>query len=274
ARTGPGNALDGKPKFDLTKYDPLHFRRLRDRVKAAQSRGIYVSVMLFEGWALQHAPGAWEGHPFNAANNVNGIDGDKDGDGKGVDVYTLVNPAVTRLQEAYVRKVVDTVGDLDNVMYEISNENFGGSTEWQYHFIRFVKDYERAKPARHPVGMTFQATGGTNKALFDSPADWISPNPEGGYRKDPPDAMGRKVILNDTDHLWGTGGEVVWVWQSFCRGLNPLFMDPYDGVVLKPKDESLRQRHLLVWHGGQHLRRAAQFAALEPEPDLAEVVPS
>jgi len=237
ARTGPGNALDGKPKFDLTKYDAEHFRRLRERVRAAQARGIYVSVMLFEGWNLQHAPGAWEGHPFNAANNVNGIDGDKDGDGKGVDVYTLASPAVTRLQEAYVRKLIDTVNDLDNVMYEISNENFGGSTEWQYHFIRFVKDYERAKPARHPVGMTFQHKGGTNQALFDSPADWISPNPEGGYKTDPPDAMGRKVILNDTDHLWGTGGEVVWLWQSFCRGLNPLFMDPYDGVVLKPKED-------------------------------------
>jgi len=53
ARTGPGTALDGKPKFDLTKYEPAYFQRLRDRVAAARERGIYVSVMLFEGWGLQ-----------------------------------------------------------------------------------------------------------------------------------------------------------------------------------------------------------------------------
>jgi hypothetical protein len=44
ARTGPGKALDGKPKFDLTKYDPEYFKRLRQRVQAARDRGIYVSI--------------------------------------------------------------------------------------------------------------------------------------------------------------------------------------------------------------------------------------
>lgn len=40
-------------------------------------------------------------------------------------------------------------------------------------------------------------------------------------------AEGRKVILTDTDHLWGIGGDRQWVWKSFCRGLNPIFMDPW-----------------------------------------------
>ena len=53
ARTGPGTALDGKPKFDLTKFDPAYFDRLAQRVAAARAHGIYVSVMLFEGWGLQ-----------------------------------------------------------------------------------------------------------------------------------------------------------------------------------------------------------------------------
>jgi hypothetical protein len=33
-------------------------------------------------------------------------------------------------------------------------------------------------------------------------------------------------VVNDTDHLWGhTGGDSVWVWKSFLRGLNVLFME-------------------------------------------------
>jgi len=268
-RTGPEMALDGKPRFDLSQFDPAYFDRLRDRVEAARRRGIYVSIMLFEGWGLQFAEDAWANHPFHPRNNVNGLDGDTDGDGKAVEIHALADPEVTAVQDAYVRKVIETIGDLDNVLYEISNENHQASTEWQYHMIRFVQEAERGRDQQHPVGMTFQYRGGSNAALFASPADWISPNPEGGYRDDPPVNDGRKVILNDTDHLWGIGGNAPWVWKTFLRGHHPLFMDPYDGKVLgtpfDPRFEPVR-RSL-----GQTLRLAERLdlAAMEPTRDLA-----
>lgn len=52
ARTGPGRALDGGPRFDLTRWDPSYFERLRDRVAAAERRGIWVAVMLFQGFSV------------------------------------------------------------------------------------------------------------------------------------------------------------------------------------------------------------------------------
>ena len=118
-----------------------------------------MSVMLFEGWGVQFAGRAWETHPFHPANNVNGIDGDANGDGKGLEIHTLADRKVTALQEAYVRKVIDTVGDLDNVLYEISNENHPPSSHWQYYMIDFIHDYEKGKPYQHPVGMTFTPGG-------------------------------------------------------------------------------------------------------------------
>jgi len=266
ARTGPGTAADGKPKFDLDKFDPEYFRRLRTRVEAAGKRGIYVSIMLFEGWGMQFVPGAWRAHPFHPDNNTGGVGREV---AQGVDIHTLKHPAIRAIQERYVRKMVDTVNDLDNVLYEISNENHPPSTEWQYHVIRFIHDYERGKAKQHPVGMTFQYKGGSNKTLFDSPADWISPNSEGGYRDDPPAADGRKVILTDTDHLWGIGGNVAWAWKSFLRGLSPLFMDPYDGGVLgqkgDPRWEAVRKSlgHTLK------LARRLPLAAMTPQNDLA-----
>jgi hypothetical protein len=44
-------------------------------------------------------------------------------------------------RKGYVRKVIDTVNDLDNVLYEISNEDTGSPADsaWQYHMIAFVK---------------------------------------------------------------------------------------------------------------------------------------
>ncbi|HUV42259.1 MAG TPA: DUF6298 domain-containing protein [Sedimentisphaerales bacterium] len=246
ARSGPGPALDGKPRFDLKKFDPEYFGRLRRRVQAARDRGMYVSVMLFEGWAMQFCPDAWKYHPFNPGNNINGINGDLNGDGRGFELYTLKDPALTALQEVYVKKVIDTVNEYDNVLYEISNENHPPSTQWQYHMINFIHNCEAGKPKQHPVGMTFQYRGGSNRDLFNSPAEWVSPNPEGGYNDQPPASDGRKVIISDTDHLWGIGGNRQWVWKSFLRGLSPIFMDPYDALILgekpfNPKWERLRQ---------------------------------
>lgn len=238
-RTGPGAALDGELKFDLNRFDPEYFTRLKERVEMAANSGIYVSVMLFEGWGLQFSPGGFENHPFHPDNNINGINGDFNKDASAVEIHSLDNEMVTSIQKAYVMHLIDIVNKYDNVLYEISNENHPPSTAWQYYMINFIKDYEKKLPKQHPVGMTFQYRGGSNKVLFDSPADWISPNPEGGYNADPPAADGSKVILTDTDHLWGIGGNQLWIWKSFLRGLNPLFMDPYDCKILARSCDSV-----------------------------------
>ncbi|HTO08013.1 MAG TPA: DUF4038 domain-containing protein [Myxococcota bacterium] len=232
-RTGPGNALDGRPRFDLERFNPEYFQRLHDRVERAGARGIYVSVMLFNGWSVAlkgHKTGnPWRGHPFNGANNVNGIDGDLDHDGQGNEVQTLANPAVTALQKRYVRKVVETLSDLDNVLWEISNESDPGSIEWQYEMILTVRKSEAQLGRSHPVGISavFPPTS-DNAPLFESSADWVSPHSSLAepYDSDPPAASGKKVVVVDTDHIWGIGGSSRWVFESLLRGLNPIFMDP------------------------------------------------
>lgn len=277
ARTGSGVARDGKPKFDLSRFNPEYFDRLRSRVEETGRRGIYVSVMLFEGWVQQQRTAWWKDHPFHPENNVNGIDGDADGDGRGTDIHTLANPAVTRLQEAYIRHVIDTVGDLDNVLFEISNESGTYSTEWQYHLIRFIKDVQSTRPKQHPVGMTFQWSPnsklrGKNQLLFDSPADWVSPNSEAGewnYKTNPPPANGRKVVVPDTDHLGGIWGGGDWVWKSFTRGHNPIFMDPYDGSVLSGSNSPLWESVRLSMGVTAQLARRVNLAAMTPRGELA-----
>lgn len=264
-RTGPGLALDGKPKFDLGKLDATYFDRLRQRALAAQKRGIYVSIMLFQGWSLgekevDYAKEAnpWRSHPFNAANNINGLDGDINKDGRGHEIHTLKNSRVLSYQKSYVRKVIETLNDLDNVIYEISNESEPDSTAWQYEMIRFVKTQERLKPKQHPVGMTSQFIHNVPN-LMNSPADWVSPGSDQPYMNDPPVANGKKVVLVDTDHLWGIGGDENWVWKSFARGLNPIFMEENPA----PKENWQRR----VWLALGHTRRYAQ------RMDLANAIP-
>lgn len=228
-RTGPGAALDGKPKFDLDRFNQAYFDRLRARVAAAREKGVYVSVMFFCGSSVEGKGNVggdpWRGHPFNSENNVNGIEGG------GRKFHSLADPAVTARQEGFIRKIVDSVGDLDNVLYEIANEDTGNAadTAFQYHMIRFVKDYEATKSKQHPVGMTAQYPNGSDAVLHESPADWISPVAK------VPAADGGKVILNDSDHCYfwielkadGVAAQRAWVWKNFTRGYQCIFMDPY-----------------------------------------------
>jgi len=266
-RPGPGTAADGKPRFDLTRFNEGYFHRLRERVVAAATRGIYVSVMLFEGHCLQIAEQSWVFHPFHPQNNVNGVQLEW------ADYYGLKNADCRRFQEAYVRKVIETVGDLDNVLYEICNEAGGYSTQWQYHLIRFIKDVERERGRSHPVGMTFQYRGGSNAVLFDSAADWISPNPEGGYREDPPANDGRKVVLSDTDHLWGEGGNPPWVWKTFCRGHHPLFMDRIAALTKRVVTWAGRQPEEDI-PGAEQIRKAMGVTLrVAQKLDLARMLP-
>ena len=238
-RPGPGTALDGNAKFDVGLFNSAYFETLRQRIIAARDNGIYVSVMLFQGFSLNDKGEGdpWPGHPFNALNNTNGIDGDPNHSGGGLATHTLSIPAITALQEAYIRRVVDEVNDLDNVLYEITNEDEGSdqNTAWQAHMIQYIKTYEAGKPHQHPVGMTAQYPKGSNAVLFSSGADWISPNDTDGYQTDPPAADGRKVIINDTDHSFyylslqkaGLTAQRAWVWKNMTRGNQVLFMDPY-----------------------------------------------
>jgi len=232
-RTGPGTALDGKLKFDLTKLNQTYFDRLRQRLIDAGNRGIYVSIQLFEGFSVQRKPfmaanNPWPGHPFNKSNNINGIDGDLNGNGEGEETETLATPAVTARQEAFVNKIIDTVNDLDNVLFEICNEAQTNSEAWQEHLIRHIHSYEGGRPKQHPVGMTVEFPNGNNAELFASSADWISPNGDDGQYDNPPATDGSKVVVSDTDHLCYPCGDRQWMWKSFLRGNNPAFMDPYD----------------------------------------------
>ena len=278
-RTGTDTAKDGKPKFDLTKFDPAYFDRLRDCIVAAGNEGIYVSVMLFEGWALHLSPtpDAIEGHPFFAANNVNGI-----GIHSINDTQVLpLNSRIQAIQEAYIRKVVDTVQDLPNVLYEVVNESCGGgtldagfaqmlgmagvpdwgdSTQWQYWVIDTVRAHERGRGyISHPIGMTMQYPVAdqtqVNAPLFNSRADWISPgyddevfksgpppmapgSPPSRWFADPPINDGAKVVLTDNDHYSPMMADALWAWESFMRGHNPILYDLGIIMGVNPPDPS------------------------------------
>jgi hypothetical protein len=240
-RTGPGNATDGGLKFDLTKFNPNFFDRLRTRTKALNNAGIYAGVYLFTGEWLNIFRCSSDGYPFTGANNINGIDDGYASGKKGTGSITMTEPnAITRFQDAYVERVVDTLNDLANVLWIVSEEAPANSTWWNNRQIAHIRAYESKKPYRHPIGYA-ALIGSPDATLYNSDADWVAP----GVRISPAKSCGSghppcKVNVNDSDHsyweIWKDTPRANrnYAWENFMTGNHVLFMDPY--VVYYPRE--------------------------------------
>src|SRR5258705_4645611 len=219
-RTGPGLALDGGAKFDLRRFNQNHFDQLRARVVQAGQSGVYVSVVLFQSLSVpskKKQDNPWYANPLNRDNNINRINGDANGNGVGDEAFTLTIPAITSLQEAYIRKIVDTLNDLDNVLYEISADGPLGNSAWQNYIIKYLKSYQTTKLNQHPIGIGHLSGTRTDDA-FASPADWITVY---GADLNPPLAAGAKVLfLEANPSLVGDGSSYQSIWKYFNRGFN------------------------------------------------------
>ncbi|MBW2522541.1 MAG: hypothetical protein JRI23_00120 [Deltaproteobacteria bacterium] len=233
ARTGPGTAVDGLPKFDLDQINPAYVAQLQARTAELESRGIYVVVMFFNRFDVVAGANSWDASAFNGDNNINGIDGDTNGDGEGKEVQTLPLPSeVEAVERARVRAIIDAVNPYDNVIYEVCNETYGDSA-WQEWVTAEIRDYQAGLPKQHLVGQTATWPSGANADLLDSTADWISPERDNGgngdYEDDPPAQDGSKIVIVDSDHV--TAGEKctpTQVWAYFTTGAHPMCYEGWD----------------------------------------------
>ena len=235
-RTGPGLATDGGLKFDLTKFNPAYFDRLRSRVEALNKAGIYVGVYVFTAEFVLRFRFAGDGYPFSGPNNINSIDdGYRGGPAEsGLASVTMTTPnAITEMQDAYVRKLIDTLNDLPNVLWITSEEAPKGSEWWNDHLISLIRAYEEGRRWQHPIGYAVLADM-KDSTIYNSDADWVAP----GAKRSPERTRGTgnptyKVNINDSDHsyfgMWNDTPRVNrnYAWENFMTGNQVLFMDPY-----------------------------------------------
>lgn len=141
-RSGVGEAQDRMSRYDLGRFNPWYFSRLRQFAEGADRLGL---VLLNEHY-FQHniiEEGAhWCDYPWRAANNINNEElgfaerqqfaGDKR-------VYMAEafydveqNPAVRKYQELFIRRTVNEFQGLNGVIHSLGLEYTG-----PLHFARF-----------------------------------------------------------------------------------------------------------------------------------------
>ncbi|MBI5510883.1 MAG: hypothetical protein HY903_19150 [Deltaproteobacteria bacterium] len=254
-RPGPGVAKDGKAKLDMKSFNQAYFDLLRDRVLRVQARGMYCSVMFF-GSGIGFNTSTWASMAWNPNNNINTelARAFSVTDGKS---FFTTDSAALGIERALVRKFVDTLNDVDNLLWETVNEpchtspgmceSTSPAVRWDKAMVDYARAYEASKPKQHPVGLT--GGGGMGTTMLASNADWVSPD-WSAYVEGGPATFAGKLVISDTDHLSPYYQNNVtdvpamrkWVWKTFTRGGNPIYMDPYDSnsSVINPAYDPVR----------------------------------
>ncbi len=138
---------DGGNKFDLSRWDPAYFQRLRRFVLVAGKRGVVVEMNLF---CPLYRDELWAASPMNARNNVNGIGGcPRD------DVLTLKHPKLVEVQVAFTRKIVRELNEFDNLYYEVCNEPYARNVpeDWQRRIVDVILKTEKDLPKQHLISL-------------------------------------------------------------------------------------------------------------------------
>jgi hypothetical protein len=273
---GYGNANDGGEKFDLYQFEQSFFDRMRARAINLGDRGVYISYMLFDvyGFESRQNPGAGLNQVFNASNNINGIEAS--------DLSFFFSPSaeVLAIQKAYVSKVIDTVGDLDNVFFEVANEL--GAVSWQYDIIKHIKNYEASRPKQHlilysPAGLLRDGLNYHDSSLDEAYASGASVYSVAGgwgdYINDPPVNNARVPLIIDMDHIPGWRDQPMSTlaqipWKAFMRGYHfNLYDAPFENVELE--DSSWNTYRTSAGSTVTYARKMADLAGMLPSVSVS-----
>jgi len=189
ARSSQGRAWDGLAKYDLTKFNPWYFDRLKTFATLCDRKG----TILFHNFYMQHALLEINAHyvdfPWRPTNCIQKTEMPDTKPAAKV-FYDISHPLRRRLHRTYIRKCLDELGHYSNVVHLVSEE-YTGPVSFMKFWIDTVNEWEREKGKKVIIAV------GATKDVLDALADdhrvsvldlrywWYQPNgslyaPQGG----------------------------------------------------------------------------------------------
>ena len=173
ARSGKDTAWDGLSKYDLTKYNPWYWDRLRHFADLADRKGL---VLLYQDY-FQHniiEAGAHNADfPWRPANNINHTGFPEPtpyaGDKRvflAEQFYDTANPARHDLHRAFIRQCLDNFAG-NNSVIQLTSAEFTGPLHFMQFWIDNIREWEAGKGRREIIGLS--ATKDVEDAILADP---------------------------------------------------------------------------------------------------------
>ena len=160
ARSGQGTAWDGLSRYDLTKFNPWYFARLKAFAEAAGRKGlILVQQMYFQHNVLE-AGAHWADFPWRPANclqDTGFAEPPPYVGGKRVflanEFYDVTHPIRRDLHRRYIRHGLDVLGGCPNVVFQ-TGEEFTGPLAFVQFWLDTVAEWQAETGKSVLVGLS------------------------------------------------------------------------------------------------------------------------
>lgn len=150
ARTGGDElAWDGLSKYDLTKYNPWYFSRLKQFANLCDDKGLLLLHENFFQHNILEAGAHWASCPWRSANNINHMGFPEPplyaGDKRifmADQFYDVTNSTRREIFRAYIRKCLDNFADNHNVI-QLTSAEYSGPLPFMQFWLDTVAEWER-----------------------------------------------------------------------------------------------------------------------------------
>jgi Family of unknown function (DUF6298)/Domain of unknown function (DUF5060)/Putative collagen-binding domain of a collagenase len=151
ARSDTGTAADGLPKYDLTRFNPWYFKRLKEFADLCDEKG----TILFHKYHMQHALLEGQMHyvdfPWRPANCIQDT-GMPDTIPAANVFYDVSHPERRKLHRLYIRKCLDVLGDNRNVVH-LTGQEFTGPLDFVAFWLDTIREWEAETGKQVAVGL-------------------------------------------------------------------------------------------------------------------------
>ena len=176
ARSGQGKAWDGLSKYDLTKFNPWYFARLRELADDCAAKGLVFVYQAYDNHNVEEAAAHWAEYAWRQANCIQAIGFPEPPNWENAtqsrhhiaqEFYDVTHPVRRPLHELYINHILDVLGDTPNFVLTLGYQ-FAGPLPFQQFFIDTVAAWEKAHGKR--VRLQLQTSKAVTDAILADPA--------------------------------------------------------------------------------------------------------
>ena len=176
ARSGQGKACDGLSKYDLTKFNPWYFARLRELADDCALKGLVFVYQAYDNHNVEEAAAHWAEYAWRQANCLNDVGFPEPPNWENAtqsrhhiaqEFYDVTHPVRRRLHELYIRHILDKLGDEPNFVLTLGYQ-FAGPLPFQQFFIDTVAAWE-GENGEH-IRVQLQTSKAVTDAILADPA--------------------------------------------------------------------------------------------------------
>jgi hypothetical protein len=121
ARSGQGKAWDGLSKYDLTRFNPWFFERVKQFADICDRRGLILHHFFYLQHNLAETQAHYADFPWRPMNAIQDT-GLPERNPAANTFYDLADPVRRQLHQLYIRKCLNTLRNNTNVVYDLDPE--------------------------------------------------------------------------------------------------------------------------------------------------------